>query len=71
MSKTGTTTSPVVPGQYRVFVERLVQEQYQTLTIAADSEEQAGTAALEQFFAGTVAYMRSVQVEAPSVRVRQ
>lgn len=70
MSKTGTTTSPVVPGQYLVFVERLVQEQYQTLTIAAESEEQAGTAALQQFFAGSVAYMRSVQVEAPSVRVR-
>lgn len=70
MSKTGTTTSPVVPGQYLVFVERLVQEEYQTLTIAADSEKQAGAAALEQFFAGTVAYMRSVQVDAPSVRVR-
>lgn len=70
MSKTVTTTSPVVPGQYLVFVERLVQEQYQTLTIAADSEEQASTDALKRFFAGTVAYMRSVQVEAPSVRVR-
>ena len=47
MSKTVTTTSPVVPGQYLVFVERLVQEQYQTLTIAADSEEQASTDALK------------------------
>ncbi|MEO8546088.1 MAG: hypothetical protein ABI434_21055 [Burkholderiaceae bacterium] len=69
MSKT-VTTSPVVPGQYLVFVERLVQEQYRTLTVAADSEEQARAAALKQFFAGSVAYMRSVQVEAPSVRVR-
>jgi hypothetical protein len=64
------TTSPVVPGRYLVFVERLVQEQYQTLTISADSEERAHAAALEQFFAGSVAYMRSVQVEPPSVRVR-
>ncbi len=70
MSKSGSTTSPVVPGQYLVFIERLVQEQYQTLTVAAESEAQAQAGALQQFFAGSVAYMRSVQVEAPSVRVR-
>lgn len=70
MSKSGSTTSPVVPGRYLVFIERLVQEQYQTLTVAAESEAQAQAGALQQFFAGSVAYMRSVQVEAPSVRVR-
>ncbi len=70
MSKSASTTSPVVPGQYLVFIERLVQEQYQTLTVAADSETQAQADALAQFFSGSVAYMRSVQVEAPSVRVR-
>ncbi len=70
MSKSASITSPVVPGQYLVFIERLVQEQYQTLTVAADSEAQAKAGALEQFFSGAVAYMRSVQVEAPSVRVR-
>ncbi len=70
MSKSASTTSPVVPGQYLVFIERLVQEQYQTLTVAAESEAQAQAGALEQFFSGSVAYMRSVQVEAPTVRVR-
>ncbi len=70
MSKSGSTTSPIVPGQYLVFIERLVQEQYQTLTVAGDSEAQAQAGALAQFFSGSVAYMRSVQVEAPSVRVR-
>lgn len=70
MSKSGATASPVVPGQYLVFLERLVQEHYQTLTIAADSEEQARAKALEQFFAGAVAYLRSVQVEPPTARVR-
>jgi len=70
VSKSVSTTSPVVPGQYLVFIERLVQEQYQTLTVAAESEVQAQASALEQFFSGSVAYMRSVQVEAPSLRVR-
>lgn len=70
MSKSDAMTSPIVPGRYLAFVERLVQEQYQTLTVAAESEALAQEAALAQFFAGTVACMRSVQVEAPSVRVR-
>lgn len=69
MSKT-MVTSPVVPGRYLVFVERLVQEQYQTLTITANSEQQACAVAVEQFFAGSVAYMRSVQVEPPHARAR-
>jgi hypothetical protein len=70
VSKSASSTSPVIPGQYLVFIERLVQEQYQTLTVSASSEAQAQTDALAQFFAGSVAYMRSVQVEAPSARVR-
>lgn len=70
MSKSPATQSPVVPGRYFVFVERLVREQYQTLVLDADSEQQAGDKALQQFFAGTVAYMSSTQVEAPTARVR-
>ena len=70
MSKSASIASPVVPGQYLVFIERLVQEQYQTLTVAAESETDAKAGALAQFFSGAVAYMRSVQVEGPSVRVR-
>ena len=70
MSKSIATQSPVVPGRYFVFVERLVREQYQALVLDADSEQQAGDKALQQFFAGTVAYMSSTQVEAPTARVR-
>lgn len=70
MNKSGAVQSPVVPGRYFVFVERLVQEQYQTLEVEADSEQQAIDKALEQFFAGTLAHMSSTQVEAPTVRVR-
>ncbi len=70
MNKTGVTASPVVPGQFFVFVERLVQEQYQTLVIEAESEQQAREKALTQFFSGSVAYMSSAQVEAPTARVR-
>ena len=70
MSKSASTPSPVVPGRYFVFVERLVREQYQTLVVEAESEQQAGDKALQQFFAGSVAYMSSTQVEAPTVRAR-
>ncbi len=70
MSKSDASQSPVVPGRYFVFVERLVQEQYQTLLVEADSEEQARDKALQLFFAGSVAYMSSTQVEAPTARVR-
>lgn len=70
MNKSGAASSPIVPGKYFVFVERLVQEQYQTLVIDADSEEQARDTALAQFFAGTVAYMSCAQVQAPTARVR-
>lgn len=71
MKKPGATPSPVVPGKYFVFVERLVQEQYQTLVVDADSEEAARDAALKLFFEGSVAYMTCTQVEPPSARVRQ
>lgn len=70
MNKSVAAASPVVPGRYLVFVERLVQEQYQMLLIEADSEDQARGRALEQFFAGSVAYMSSTQIEAPTARVR-
>lgn len=70
VNKFGATASPVVPGRYFVFVERLVQEQYQTLVVEADSEEQARAHALEQFFSGTVAHMGSAQIEPPTARVR-
>ena len=71
MKKSGAAPSPVVPGKYFVFLERLVQEQYQTLVVDADSEDQARDKALKLFFAGSVAYMTCTQVEAPSARVRQ
>ena len=56
MKKSGAEPSPVVPGKYFVFVERLVREQYQTLVVDADSEEAARDSALKTFFAGSVAY---------------
>lgn len=70
MNKSGASPSPVVPGRYFVFVERLVQEQYQSLEIEAESEDQAREKALARFFAGTLAYMSCAQVEAPTARVR-
>lgn len=45
VNKFGATASPVVPGRYFVFVERLVQEQYQTLVIEAEFR---GTGARER-----------------------
>ncbi len=70
MKKSTAAPSPVVPGKYFVFVERLVQEQYQTLVVDADSEDEARDKALQLFFAGAVAYMACTQVEAPTARVR-
>lgn len=70
MSKSDTGTSPIVPGRYFVFVERLVQEQYQMQLIDAASEEQARAQGLAQFLAGRVACMGAVQVEPPTARVR-
>ena len=42
MKKSGVAPSPVVPGRYFVFVERLVREQYQTVVVDAPSEDAAG-----------------------------
>ena len=70
MKKPAAANSPIVPGKYFVFVERLVQEQYQTLMLDADSEDQAREKALALFFAGSVACMSSTQVEPPTTRVR-
>ena len=70
VNKSDAVTSPVVPGRFFVFIERLVQEQYQMQVVEAASEQQARDSALAQFFAGRVAYMSSAQVEPPTTRVR-
>jgi len=70
MKKSAATTSPIVPGKYFVFVERLVQEQYQTVVVDAASEDEARDKALALFFAGSVAYMSCTQVEPATTRVR-
>jgi len=70
VSKHDVGVSPIVPGRYFVFVERLVQEQYQMQLIDAASQDEARDKALARFFAGGVAYMSSAQVEAPTARVR-
>lgn len=70
MKKSGAAPSPVVPGKYLVFVERLVQEQYQSLVLDAASEEEARDKAVAMFFDGSVAYMSCTQVEPPTARVR-
>lgn len=70
MRKTGAAPSPVVPGRYFVFLERLVQEQYQTLVLDAETEQQAHDKAMQLFFAGAAAYMTCTQVEPPTARVR-
>lgn len=70
MKKSVAEPSPVVPGKYFVFVERLVREQYQTLVVNADSEDAAREEALKSFFAGSLAYMTCTQVEPPVARVR-
>ncbi len=68
--KSDAVNSPVVPGRFFVFIERLVREQYQMQVVEAASEQQARDGALAQFFAGRVAYMSSAQVEPPTARVR-
>lgn len=70
MKKPASANSPVVPGKYFVFVERLVQEQYQTLVVDAATEDEARDKALELFFSGSVAYMSCTQVEPATTRVR-
>ena len=70
MKKSAAANSPIVPGKYFVFVERVVQEQYQTLVVDADSEEEARDKALALFFSGSVAYMSCTQVEPATARVR-
>jgi len=70
VSKSDASVSPIVPGRYFAFVERLVQEQYQMQLIEAESEAAARDEALRRFFAGRVAYMSSAQVEPPTARVR-
>lgn len=70
MTKPEAQASPVVPGRFFVFIERLVQERYQTQVVEAASEELAREQALAQFFAGRVAYMSSAQLQPPTARVR-
>ena len=70
MKKSASAVSPVVPGKYFVFVERLVQEQYQTLVIDAQNEDEARDKALAMFFAGAVGYVSCNQVEPATTRVR-
>jgi hypothetical protein len=70
MKKSAAANSPIVPGKYSVFVERVVQEQYQTLVVDADSEDEARDKALALFFSGSVAYMSCTQVEPATARVR-
>jgi hypothetical protein len=70
MKKPATANSPIVPGKYFVVVERLVQEQYQTLVVDAQSEDEAREKALALFFSGSVAYMSCTQVEPATARVR-
>jgi hypothetical protein len=70
MKKPAAANSPIVPGKYFVFVERLVQEQYQTLVVDAESEDEAREKALSLFFSGSVAYMSCTQVEPATARVR-
>ena len=70
MKKSAAVHSPIVPGKYFVFVERVVQEQYQTLVVDAASEDEARDKALEQFFSGAVAYMSCTQIEPATAHVR-
>ena len=70
MKKLATAVSPVVPGKFFVFIERLVQEQYQTLVIDAETEEEAREKALQLFFSGAVGYVSCNQVEPATARVR-
>lgn len=70
MKKSAAAQSPIVPGRYFVFVERLVREHYQSLVLDAPSEQAAHDQALLAFRQGSVAYMHCTEVEPPSARVR-
>ena len=70
MKKSVAAISPVVPGKYFVFVERMVQEHYQTLVVDAASEDEARARALAMFFEGSMAYMSCTQIDPPTARVR-
>jgi len=70
MKKPASAHSPVIPGKYFVFVERVVQEQYQTIVVDAPTEEEARDKALALFFSGSVAYMSCTQIEPATARVR-
>ena len=70
MKRPAAANSPIVPGKYFVFVERVVQEQYQTLEVDAASEDEARDKALALFLAGSVAYMSCTPVEPATARVR-
>lgn len=70
MKKSAAAVSPVVPGKFFVVIERLVQEQYQTLVIDAQNEDEAREKALALFFAGSVGYVSCSQVEPATTRVR-
>lgn len=70
MKKSTAAASPVVPGKFFVFIERLVQEQYQTLVIDADTEDEAREKAMALFLSGAVGYVSCNQVEPATARVR-
>ena len=70
MKKSAAAVSPVVPGKYFVFIERLVQEQYQSLVLDAPTEDEAREKAMNLFFAGSVGYVSCNQVEPATARVR-
>ena len=70
MKKSAAAVSPVVPGKYFVFIERLVQEQYQSLVVDAQTEDEAREKAMNLFFAGSVGYLSCNQVEPATARVR-
>lgn len=70
MKKAGAGLSPVVPGKYFVFLERLVREHFQTQVVEAPSQADAEAQALQRFFAGAAAYMSCTQVEPPVARAR-
>jgi hypothetical protein len=65
MKKNGAALSPVVPGKYFAFVERVVCEHYQTQVVDADNEDDARQMALQRFLDGDAAYMSCTQVEPP------
>ncbi|MEO8857680.1 MAG: hypothetical protein ABI343_11900 [Burkholderiaceae bacterium] len=70
MKKSVVAPSPIVPGKYFVFIERLVREHYQALVLDTPSEQAAHDQALQLFQQGSVAYMNCTEVEPPTARVR-